>query len=124
MANETCSECASLKKRIRFLEDTLKQFTTVVPPMDPLERSLIEVSNATEGQGLKIRLYNGPATSKGLRQATQQLMDLTRREAEVKFIGSFDPTNKASAELHAEAAYYRNLALLAHATSEALSTGR
>lgn len=83
---------------------------------DPLEAALIAVARATDGSGRKIILSHarlGPDLCNDLRSETRSHMHK----------GSHDSTvflNDTGPSLEAEAAYWRNLALLANATAAAV----
>ena len=82
---------------------------------DDLEQALIALANATDSAGLKIILY----------RPSQGYSIASLREQTFAFLKNADPeahyiTLGVDRSPAAEAAYWRNLALLAHATSKAI----
>lgn len=84
-----------------------------------LEQAMIDLLGATDGQGQLVVLFHEPTLSSvALREATFAFMEPF--DPECCFINGFDP--KAD-QGKAEAAAWRNLALLATATSAAIDAG-
>lgn len=85
---------------------------------ETLEQALVDLQRATDGQGRLVTLFKGSISSTDLREATFAFMESF--DPECCFINGFDP--KADSR-PAEAAAWRNLALLAKATAAAFEAG-
>jgi hypothetical protein len=77
------------------------------------------LSKATDGRGLRVKLYSGSPTSEGLRQASISFGHINDGFSPV-FIGNFGSHSTPDDHTRAEAAWWRNLALLANATATAI----
>jgi hypothetical protein len=82
------------------------------------ESAMIDLQEATDGQGHPVLLYQGPFTYEDLRHATFDFMEPF--SPTTVFINGLDP---AAPQKPAEVAAWRNLALLARATAAALEAG-
>lgn len=88
---------------------------------DPFEAALIDLSHAKDGRGLRVNLFSSKDySSRALTQATKAFADLYVNES-TAFLSYIDPAGYTKEkESKAAAAYWRNLALLANATAEAI----
>lgn len=80
-----------------------------------LEHALIALLNAVDGNGCLVRLHSGEPTSSSLRVTIREFMRVGIDENFV-WLGSGLRLSRS-----AEAAYWRNLALLANATAAAVA---
>lgn len=95
------------------------------------EDAMVELVNATDGNGLPVHLYRGNWTAESLREATRNFAYFARHVVpegegpmpEVIFLAGF--SNRSDSENVAnEAGYWENLAKLAIATASAIREGR
>lgn len=84
------------------------------------EVALVALTQAVDGQGQRVLLYRGQNTARALREATCEFMEPFDRIDQTVFLNGLDP---ASPSEPAEAAAWRNLALLANATAAAIDAG-
>lgn len=99
------------------LGDRIARFNAITTTK--LEQALIDLTTATDGQGLRIVLFygapEGQSNAQALREDTYRFMANFDREA--VFLNGLDPK---APQGPAEAAAWRNLALLARATAAAI----
>lgn len=87
------------------------------------EEALIECSKAVDGMGRAIFLYRGPYNAEALRTALRDFMARAIRPGAV-FIADMARAGEPDDQLRGEAAYWRNLALLANAAAAAVDYER
>lgn len=101
---------------------------TIPSPEAAFEQALIDVAKATDGAGRAVILYHGNWTADSLREAAREFMRIGI-EKDTMWLSGFSTENAGAVaalplSTAAEAAYWENLALLAHATAAAIRAGR